>query len=258
MTRLQPLTFEKMKNRHRLRAEIVTVTGLRVGAGKSQDAAATDQPVMRNADGQPFLPGSSIKGAMRSAIEAVLRSLDRDDLRACDLFAEPCIEHERDRDIPLEEVLEKICTTCSLFGSPFLAGRLFVHDAPWLGEGMAKTELRDGVGIDRDSGTARRGIKFDTEVVPPGHRFRLSLVLENADEIRLALVLQTLEMLRNGEIPLGGMTTRGLGTVRLESVELERTTPARLLAGEEPYEPLVYAAELDKGRQALHRLLEGN
>ena len=37
----------------------------------------------------------------------------------------------------------------------------------WRAVSQVPTQIRDGVGVDRDSERARGGIKFDFEVVPP-------------------------------------------------------------------------------------------
>lgn len=265
MSYLQPSTFERLETRYRYRAELVTVTGLRIGAGKRFDAAATDQPVMRDALSRPYIPGSSLKGSLRSGLEAILRGLDRTDLWACDIFVEPCVGfpeksgpdkgRSQQPKILLKEVQEKICTACSLFGSPLLAGRVYVHDLKRL-SGSA-TEIRDGVGIDRDLGTARSGVKYDTEVVPTGSRFELEMVFENVDPVRLGLILQTMELLHQGQILLGGLTTRGLGRVALDRRSLQRTEPKYLLdppaGGDGPYENLNLE---DETTQAMNNLKE--
>lgn len=260
MSLANPSTFERLDVRYRFTAELVAQTGIRVGAGKRFDAAATDQPVVRDALGRPFIPGSSLKGSLRSGLEAVLRGLNRQDLWACDIFEEPCVGPPPDAPkqgqqpkISLEDVQAKICTACSLFGSPYLAGRVYVHDLHWLAG--TSPELRDGVGIDRDLGTARKGIKYDTEVVPAGSRFQLEMIFENVDSVRLALVLQALELMHQGEFLLGGLTTRGLGRVSLEKRELQKTDPSLLLAppdgGQDPYLTLDLAQEQ---HQAMGRL----
>ena len=251
-------SFEKLKVRYVLEADLVAKTGLRVGAGKSLDAAATNLPIMRDALGRPFIPGSSVKGVLRSGLESALRGLGSPALRACDPFAaladrsepvgyDPDRDHllrtcerttilKRDADGRIDSsrelgwILENTCTVCGLFGSPSLGGRVFVHDLPMVG--VAHTEVRDGVGLDRDLGTAATGAKYDVEVVPPGTRFGMELLLENVDEIQLALVLRCLRMLDEGELLLGGMTSRGLGRVKVDQPKLKRTTARRLLTGE--------------------------
>ena len=239
-------TFDALESRHRITLTIVAVTAMRVGAGKAQDPAATDQPVMRDAMGRPFLPGSAVKGALRCGLEKVIRGLARDQregLWSCDIFAAEG-EHRRCtlafepvpggvRKAPdLKEVCETLCTTCGLFGSSYFGGRVFVHDLPLVKNSMFRTEVRDGVGINRDLRTAQRAITYDTETVPPGTAFELELVLENVSSLQKALVMQALDMLDQGVVMLGGMTSRGLGRVRLEQRKMESTSASRLLSGQ--------------------------
>lgn len=245
-----PSTFEALEDRYRIHAEIVAQTALRVGAGKAQDPVATDQPIMRDALGRPFLPGSSLKGALRSGLERVLRGLSsnrRQGLWACDLFADDgenvrctaTIEERLRKDrnaVDFHEILASHCTICGLFGSTLLGGRLFVHDLPVVKSDLTRTEIRDGVGINRDLRTAQAKIKYDTETVAPGTRFALEILLENPDDLQRALVLKALAMLHDGSILLGGMTSRGLGRVQLDHLKLERTNAERLLQGQ-GYEP---------------------
>ena len=40
----RPLSFERLHDRYQLKADLVAVTGLRVGGGKSVDAVATNDP----------------------------------------------------------------------------------------------------------------------------------------------------------------------------------------------------------------------
>jgi CRISPR-associated RAMP protein (TIGR02581 family) len=260
----QPATFERLNIRHRIEADLVAVTALRVGAGKSLDAAATNQPVIRDALGRPYIPGSSLKGALRSGLESVLRGLDSKELWACELFEDgkQCVEDPKKvakrtgsplKVLELEAVLKDCCTACSLFGSPFLAGRVFFHDLRHL-SGPA-TEVRDGVGIHRDLGTAQGGVKYDTEVVPAGSRFHLEVILENVDEDRLAVVLVALEMLHQGEILLGGLTGRGLGKVCLDRRKLHWTNARRLISGD-GFQGEDFKTAVTKAQKRLGQVLE--
>jgi CRISPR-associated RAMP protein (TIGR02581 family) len=184
---------------------------------------------------------------LRSGLEAVLRGLGDERLPACDPFAQPCIVRKKDsrEEVKIEEVLGKVCVVCGLFGSPYLAGRVFVADLPLADGHGSRTEVRDGVGIHRDLRVAQTSppAKYDQEVVPPGTAFRLEMILENVDDpLQLALVLKSLDLLHTGEIRLGGLTSRGLGRVKLEALRLERTDPRLLLAGK-GYQELDYEAE---------------
>jgi len=130
-----------------------------------------------------------------------------------------------------DELFKASCTVCRLFGSPWLASRIYFQDALLSnGDELPRlTEVRDGVGIDRDLGTAKRGIKFDFETVPAGASFDVRIVVENAEEWEVGLLLLSLKAMEQGELPIGGKTTRGLGWGELTDLKVERVTSETLL-----------------------------
>ncbi|MCG8424905.1 MAG: RAMP superfamily CRISPR-associated protein [Proteobacteria bacterium] len=259
-----------------------TQTALHVGTG-TVTSTVTDAPILRGADGLPLIPGSSVKGALRSASERLLRALGHraclvfgdqppaDDTLRClttdkagrDLFfklkgSDPLDEAELNeanrhfnpppswgqdwwRDFGQHEAWQKhlledrnaLCRACLTWGSPFMAGRARVPDLRLRGDGAwaQATEIRDGVGLDRDTGTAADRIKFDLEALPAGARFDFDLIAE--PEADRAVVALAVGELLHGNVPLGGRTTGGLGQVALTGFaihEVDLADPAALVA----------------------------
>ena len=53
-----------------LEGEMICETGLHIGAGKgSLDLGGADNPVVKDAFGRPYVPGSSLRGKLRSLLE---------------------------------------------------------------------------------------------------------------------------------------------------------------------------------------------
>lgn len=78
-------------------------------------------------------------------------------------------------------------------------------------------EIRDGVGINRQSGAAADGKKFDRAVIPKGVRCSFAMSVEIAAEGDFSDALDDLlNALCAGNIRLGAAKTRGLGRVKLE------------------------------------------
>jgi len=231
--------FETFDNRVVLRATLEMETALSVGSRLSFEPTGTDLPVMKGADGWPFIPGSSIKGAVRALTERILRSIPKGKekgLWACDPFADPCVDRDQARvwlrDTENEHLVwERACTACRIFGSPWLAGRVSFKDAYLENpeDLPVVTQIRDGVGIDRDLGAARQGIKYDFEVVVPGARFGIEVQTENLEDWELGLLLSVLRFWEEGHLPLGGKVTRGPGWGRLKNLRLERVDQSNLL-----------------------------
>lgn len=219
---------------------LVCDTGLHIGQRDQVTPGAADLPVMRDATGQPFIPGSSLKGVLRSFAERLVNTLvpisDAKDLSrkftSCLLHTEHafCLstaktrqaefkrlrEQEQWSDTKITEwIMENTCSVCRFFGSPYLAGRIWIKDAFVVGEPQP-LEVRAGVAIDRDRRAAAAGMLYDLEVVPPGTEFSLEIRAENATETELGLLFLSLEQLDKGVVNVGGRNSAGLGRVKFQ------------------------------------------
>jgi CRISPR-associated protein Csm3 len=67
----------KLVRLHKITGQIKVITGLRIGASQdTMEISGLDNPIIRNpADDMPYIPGSSLKGKMRSLAEWHLRQL---------------------------------------------------------------------------------------------------------------------------------------------------------------------------------------
>lgn len=230
-------------------------TGLRVGAGRDTEAqSGADVPVVKLADGSPYIPGSSFKGAWRAFTEALLRGIARPGQNlACisvprdetTLHPDVCLTSalvtglknsasspqawskivgpKRAAEIEglklLDEVIRQLsCRACRLFGAPWLASKVWVKDlslsTDW--RGLVRPAVRDGVAIDRDKGTAADKQKYTYEVVPEETPFDLEIIVQNGDDTELGLAWLGLTAFQREMIPLGGARSRGLGWCELE------------------------------------------
>lgn len=243
-----PMTFERFDSRTIVSATLQMHTALSVGSRSSLEPNGTDLPVIKDPRGMPFIPGSSIKGVIRSQLERVLRSMDSTvtQLDACDPLSNPCVSNidkenfvKDIRDIPDEnrekELSKKIwdssCTVCRLFGSPWLASRFAFKDAGLANapEMLQITEIRDGVGIDRDRGAAKEGLKYDFEVVSPDAQFDITIIAENVEQWEIGLLLAILRPWQEGYMPIGGKSTRGPGWGKLRDLSIKRVEKQDLI-----------------------------
>ncbi len=247
---MTPCSFWRFENRWLIRGTLRMKTALSVGSRASLMPAGSDLPVIKTPEGIPFIPGSSLKGVVRTYVERLLRTMDElrqthqgKRLWACDPLDEKkrCVSGERKKELLkqaheddarfTELIWQESCTACRLFGSPWLASRVSFQDALLANRGslLRLTEVRDGVGIDRDLGSAKSGIKYDFETVPRGAEFGLTIVVENAEAWEVGLLLLALEAMRKGELPVGGKTTRGPGWGELVDLSVRRVDRDSLL-----------------------------
>lgn len=218
--------FDTFKNRLTITGTLTTITALRISAGRSSEPIGTDLPVIKDALGQPLIPGSSFKGAMRSRLESFLRGIDSSFAEdptnftssAKNNYVKDLKEQHKDNDLDLtRELIEMTDLVSRLFGSPWIASKFQVRDLTvvpdtWFGQ----YQERDGVAIDRDTETAADGKLYDFQVVPAGTQFEFRAVVENAEEWELGLLMIGLHQFETEQIPLGGGRSRGLGVVKLE------------------------------------------
>lgn len=244
----------ELRNRYVFRGKITMQTALHIGGGKVT-LSGSDSPVVLTPDQKPFIPGSSLKGALRSTIEKIVPGLPASaNLFSCALIDRPdsqvvqepvekgskptwprgvcptiwqkgltLLRRENpdwDREI-VEAAIDNLCSTCLLFGSPLAAARLNVSDLYMPAEEWAGViQTRDGVAIDRDSEKARDRLKYDFEVVPASASFNLEIVLENATAQDLQLICIGLSEFVHGFGVIGGKRSRGLGVSLLEDLHV--------------------------------------
>lgn len=220
-----------------LRAEGALHIGSGGGGRVAEDDALTDATVIRDSRGRAFVPGSSLRGVLRAAIGQLAPTLPgletqgviRDDAEIENAVKELNIDADASEQV-LQQQLEGVLTSAErLFGTVHWASPLLIPDLPLSKDDAdGDGEIRHGVGIDRDTGAAREGIKYDFEVLRRETEFRLWMrcdVPETPEKHRkiwpilLALALRLLEQ---GELTLGGRAARGVGQVRLSGLKVYR------------------------------------
>src|ERR671918_2756215 len=204
-----------------LEGDLACETGLHIGAGKgSLEIGGADNPVVKDAFGRPYVPGSSLRGKLRSLLEqssglAVPSELvylsrrkgqevrihqsERPDDDVCVLFGRNPGRMER----VTGEALESSVATPS---------RLTVYDAPLDGDSITSqmrenlddelTEVKSENAVDRITSQAN---PRTLERVPAGAKFRFRMVLDvlcEEDKPLFARIVEGLRLLEDDT--LGG------------------------------------------------------
>jgi CRISPR-associated protein Csm3 len=249
-----------------LDGEMTCETGLHIGAGKgSLDLGGADNPVVKDAFGRPYVPGSSLRGKLRSLLEQSSGQISPADL--------VYLSRRRGQEVRIHQSEEPGDEVCLLFGrnpgrterasgdavesTAATPARLTVYDAPLELESITEpmrenlddelTEVKSENAIDRL--TAQASART-LERVPAGAKFRVRLVLDilcAEDKELAAKVAEGLRLLEDDA--LGGGGSRGSGRVKFtgwkatwrsrayytagtaEAAVLEAATTADLQAG---------------------------
>lgn len=207
--------MEKFIGKIFLNAIIEVETGLHIGGSKeSLEIGGLDNPVIKTVDGIPYIPGSSIKGKMRCALEranGIIQSRNQGDPCGCGkcdiciLFGSATSDSEK-----------KTVTRLSVRDS-FLDLEHFREKFPDLEEKTYTEEKTENV-IDRIKGTAQHPRVM--ERVPAGTRFNAEIVMsfyENDNiESLVKTFIQGLRLLEDEY--LGGSGTRGYGKISFKDL----------------------------------------
>ncbi|WP_066636010.1 type III-A CRISPR-associated RAMP protein Csm3 [Desulfolucanica intricata] len=201
-----------------LRGLMVCDTGMHIGAGGNNlDIGGIDSPVVRDPlTREPYVPGSSLKGKMRSLLERQL-NLPFNRYGGNGVYRHECSNRK--------------CLACRLFGAAGgrdgdnIPGRIIVRDMSMTKEskerlseietGLQYTEWKFENSLDRVTAAANprqlervpRGTEFDFEII-------YTVESEDEEEIKKDLynIVQLLRMVEDDT--LGGHGSRGYGKVR--------------------------------------------
>lgn len=205
----------KLKGKIFIDGEIETLTGLTIGGSKTDIViGGIDNSVIKTSEGAPFIPGSSLKGKMRSLYELSERG------ELCE-----CGE----------------CNICAIFGvgankrnENLGPTRLIVRDAHLNEETKKQMENKEGIFkdleliytegkwenvIDRKTSEAKH--PRQTERVPAGAKFDFSIVFnvfEQIDIDRFYQLLSAMVMLEDDYI--GGSGSRGYGRIKFADFDV--------------------------------------
>ena len=95
---------------------------------------------------RPYIPGTSLKGVLRSHVERIARSLQAEPIPVCLPYEKEGPEQScglRFNDkVPKPEVYRRSCLACKLFGSLQFRGRTLFNDAYAPDPKTIRTEVR--------------------------------------------------------------------------------------------------------------------
>lgn len=234
-----PADFHRLDGRLRLRGLLHARTALHVGAAQGGAQDVSDLPVLKDGRGLPFIAGSSLKGVLRSTLEAIVRAAENEaqGIWACDSLDDDvqrrhprtaCGAHDKGGRASIDT--GRTCAVCRLLGSRAIASHVRVSDAMLREhEGSSPVEIRDGVAIDRDLGTVSGGKKYQFEVVAPGTTFELEVFVENPRDWLMGLLTIGWDQIADGFTVVGGFGSRGLGRMELRWEGAELYTAKSLL-----------------------------
>lgn len=219
---------------------IVLETGLHIGGStESMDIGGIDTPILRSIENIPFIPGSSLKGKIRSLLEwkdgKFTINFNEETFNNISEFWDEYRKSSEAKNIKGEPCKCGKCRICRLFGVPAQTNslsptRLIVRDA-LLDVDSFKETFKDSELLDRDYGE----IKFENTIdritstanprqierVPAGAKFKFHFIinlLAERDEESVKTLFEGMRLLEDDY--LGGSGTRGYGKVKFTDITI--------------------------------------
>ena len=236
------MLLHKFENKFIIEGKLKALTALHIGSGKqTYSPQDVDNMVIRNANtNEPFIPGSSLKGVLRSYLEMMLPNIEGYE-KCCIVTENPCLDQKTNKDYLkkvkndyksdakglAEELYKGLCPICKLFGSQVMASKLQIKDA--MMSNKVPVEKRDGVGINRDTGTAADRVKYTFECVSEGAEFEFLMTVDNLEPKYEKMLRILLHLLESGELTVGGKKSIGLGTLQLIDTKTYKVEKRQLM-----------------------------
>ena len=208
----------------KLTRNIELLSGLHIGGGDdTMKIGGIDNGVVKDINtNKPYIPGSSLKGKMRSLLEWDIGVVGIGDGGPFNskLLSNPLFNDANKR--------KKALNLIKLFGNGksddkfneiTTITRISVGDCSLIDEGFIVSEAKYENVIDRQKGTASN--PRQTERVPAGVKFnfdiRIKVLDEDNEEELISMVKRGLELIENDY--LGGSGSRGYGRVKFNIKE---------------------------------------
>jgi len=217
----------KLQKHVLISANLVARSGLRIGGTEAaMSIGGAENPIIRDFWQHPYIPGSSLKGKLRSLLEYDMGKVNIVTNRRGEKEGKPCGCGK--------------CIICRVFGTHSDAkqelgpSRMIMRDAPLSEEtiksiqelenqGRTLSETKTETMIDRLSGKAATGSLRTQERLPAGAKFDLELslrIFEGDDEKAMVeFIKKGLSLLQKDY--LGGSGTRGYGWVKIENLMVD-------------------------------------
>jgi len=205
------LDFDRLSRLTIIDGIMVNETPLRVGVGREAPlGSVADITVITmkvNGESTIFIPGSSIKGVLRSYVEQLVRTTEPD-------LHSPWDFEKMDR-----EKEEGFCIVCGIFGNTQVASHVRVYDA--LPISRPGRGFKTGIGIDREFQAVKPGVLYTEEFVEPGCKWKFRMDIINitypgeGDE-RSRFLGELFKALKDVGLQVGARKSVGMGLIKLE------------------------------------------
>ncbi len=171
---------------------------------------------------EPYIPGSSLKGILRSEAERFARTIYKDDPQTvCDIFLSANEQNSEKKREESNKDKYKPCLICTIFGGQTIASHVNIGNAFLINYEDKAVDVIRKVSINRLTGAQHAGRLYDVEHLTPHQEFNWILKFENIELLGntkdnyenkvLNIIFYLLKKIIKEGIEVGGRRSIGYG-----------------------------------------------
>ncbi len=183
--------MREIKKKKYYRIVFSITSPLTIGSGEND---VTDKDIIKDSEGIPYIPASSIAGVICQKLAAQ----DEKEAKKYMGYVKP--EKVRDREESISE------------------GVVVLYDATKCADSSFTISVRDSVSLDEYK-TAKKGAKFDMEILEPGVKFETFIEQSFDDTYDKDYGAKIVDAFLKDNLSFGGKTTRGYGDISVDNVD---------------------------------------
>lgn len=179
---------------------------------------------IRTKDGMvPYIPGSSLKGLIRSAVEKVYSSSSKKG-KICNStsFRDSCggkfnkeLKNTRNNEQIVKIIEENFCEICKIFGTSGFKSHILFTDCYPISSQSFTISKKVGISMNRRLGGADRGALYNTEFLEPDSEFQFLLSINNLSTEQIGLLFAGFKLINQKRLFLGSFSSRGFGKFKI-------------------------------------------
>ncbi|NVM01158.1 MAG: CRISPR-associated RAMP protein [Candidatus Helarchaeota archaeon] len=223
------IRHDKLKQQIRIKGKLFIDSPIRIGGAREESPyQITDLAITRikTKDGMvPYIPGSSLKGLVRSASEKVYKSKTKEKITCTPTsFRDSCggnfnfknLLKRRPNNEQISEYIERnFCEICKIFGTSGFKSHVFFTDCYPITNETFTISKKAGTSMNRRLGGTDRGALYKTEFLEPGSEFGFSLTMNNLSTEQIGLLFSAFKLINQHRLFLGSFSSRGFGKFKI-------------------------------------------
>jgi len=223
MREIYLLRHDRLYQQIQIDGMLILKSPVRIGGGREESPyQAADLSVVRLKTKEgiiPYIPGSSIKGLIRSAVEKVNKTLAIYK-KTCTptSFRESCggkfnkaVNRIKNNEELVKFIKKNYCDVCKIFGTSGFRSNVLFSDCYPISPQSFTLSKQVGASMNRRLGGTDKGSLYQTEYIEPGSEFKFTMIMNNLSSEQIGLLFSGFKLINQSRVFVGSFTSKGFG-----------------------------------------------